>query len=283
MLGYRKNNSRRTSATRDYYTEFVTRKAQRLLKQSNFSGPPFLPERLAPFQRVKRIVEENLGELSGLLVPLKDGFEIKINATHSPERQNFSCAHEIAHTFFFEDEGRILIERLTREGGKKMAKNWEENLCDIAASEMLMPSQIFSGYASRYHYGIHGLIPLSRIFNISIKPVVLKLCDVNPNRCFVLNWEREKSNELDDLKLRATWLTWSRMRLSSRTGRFYFNPKTLGDFSSVSKAYHSDTPIYSRQWIGAGNFRGSGRMESQAFGSGADRFVLSLIIPESDN
>jgi hypothetical protein len=280
MLNYCKTNSHRTNSTHDYGVEFVTRKAHRLLKQSNFSGPPFPPERLAPLQGVKRIVGEDLGDLSGLLIPLRDGFEIKINATHPPERQNFSCAHEIAHTFFFEPEGETLIESLKRRNGE--SAKWEENLCDIAASEMLMPSQIFSGHASRYHFGIHALTPLSRIFKVSIKPTVLKLCDVNPKRCFVVCWERGASRELDDLKLRAAWLTWSRMRLSPKTGRFYFNPKLLGEFSSVLKAYRSDTPTFSHQWIRVGNFRGYCKMWAQAFGSGSDRFVISLIFPECD-
>lgn len=281
MLNYYEDSLRRTNSTCDYGIEFVTRKAQILLKQSSVSGPPFLAERLAPFQGVKRIVREDLGNLSGLLLPLRDGFEIKINATHSPRRQNFSCAHEIAHTFFFEEEGRVLIEKLKRENGG--SANWEEHLCDIAASELLMPLQIFSGYASRYDFGIQSLIPLSRIFNTSLSPTALRLCDVNPKWCFVVYWARDKSQELDDLKLRANWLTWSRMRLSSKAGRFYFNPKLSGEFSSVLKAYRSDTPTYSRQRMGVGNFRGYCRVWSQAFGIGSDRFVISLIFPECDN
>jgi Zn-dependent peptidase ImmA (M78 family) len=262
--------------------EFAIYQAKKILHESGITKPPFPPERLAALRGIK-ILKEDLGNLDSLLLPLDDSFEIKINATHSPSRQNFSCAHEIAHTFFFEEEGRVLIERLTREEGKKMAKNWEENLCDIAASEMLMPSQIFSGYASRYHFGIHALTLLSRTFEASIQPIVLKLCDVHPNHCLVLNWAIEKSNALGDLRLRATWLTWSRMRLSSRAGRFSFKPKLFGEFSSVLKAYNSDIPTYSRQRIGVGNFRGYCRMESQAFNSGEDRFVISLIIPEPDN
>lgn len=267
----------------DKGVEFATLRAQRLLKKSGIARPPFLPERLAPLQGIKRIIKEDLGDLSGLLLPLDGGFEMKINATHSPRRQNFSCAHEIAHTFFFEEEGRVLIEKLAGEDGKKTAKNWEEYLCDIAASELLMPLQIFSGYASQYNFGIHSLIPLSRIFNTSISPTVLRLCDVNPKRCFVVYWAKDKSQKLDDLKLRATWLTWSRMRLSSKAGRFYFNPKLSGEFPSVLKAYRSDIPTYSRQWMGVGNFRGYCRMWSQAFGIGSDRFVISLIFPECDN
>jgi Zn-dependent peptidase ImmA (M78 family) len=262
--------------------EFAIYQAKKLLQESGITRPPFPPERLAALRGIK-ILKEDLGNLDSLLLPLRDGFEIKINAIHSPQRQNFSCAHEMAHTFFFEEEGRVLIERLTREDGKKTAKDWEEYLCDIAASELLMPLQMFRGYAARYDFGIHSLIPLSRIFNTSLSPTAIRLCDVNPKRCFVVYWETAESNELGELKLRATWLTWSRMRLSSKAGRFHFNPKLSGEFPSVLKAYRSDIPTYSRQWGGVGNFRGNCRLCSQAFGSGSDRFVISLIFPECDN
>lgn len=262
--------------------EFVTRRAQRLLKNSGITRPPFLPERLAPFQGIKRIIKEDLGSLSGLLLPLRDGFEIKINATHSPQRQNFSCAHEISHTFFFEEEGKTLIKALTKEKGGRISNIWLESLCDVSASELLAPSKVFIGYASRYFFGIHSIKPLCKIFNTSVIPIILRLCDLNPRLCSVIYWSRKNSGEIDDLKLRANWLTWTRMRLSSAS-RFLFSPKLYGDFSSVLKAYMSDDITFSHEWIGIGNFRGYSHISSQGFGTGLDRFVLSLVFPECAN
>lgn len=267
----------------DEAVEFVTRRAQRLLKESRITAPPFLPEYLAPLQGVKRIIRKDLGNLSGLLLPLRDGFEIKINATHSPERQNYSCAHEIAHTFFFEEEGRTLIEKLTRENGRKTIKNMEEDLCNIAASELLMPSQIFIKHASRYQFRIHSVTLLSRTFNTSIVPTVLRLCDLNPHTCMLVYWAGDKSYDLDDLSVCAKWLTWSRKRISAKAGRFFFKPKIFGEHSSILEAYMSDNPTYSYQWMGVGNFRGNCKMWSQGFGSGPRRFVISLIFAECDN
>jgi len=267
----------------DRGVEFITQRTRRLLKESKITSPPFLPEYVAPLQGVKRVVREDLGSVDGLLIPLDNGFEIKVNATHSPQRQNFSCAHEIAHTFFLELEGKALIEELRRENGKKLAKNWEEYLCDAAASELLMPSQIFIRHASRYNFNIRSLIPLSQIFNTSIVPTVLRLCDVNPRWCFLVHWARENSDGLDDLRLRATWLTWSRKRITAKTGRFLFNPKLLGEISSISQAYMSDSPTYSHEWMGVGNYRGYCQIWSQGFTSGSNRFVISLIFPECDN
>lgn len=282
LLPNHNNNPSATYTSWDNGVQFVIKQVHRLLKMSGTTTPPFLPERLAHFQGVKRIVKEDLGDVSGLLLPLHDGFEIKINATHPPKRQNFSCAHELAHTFFFEEEGRTVIERLKRENGKKAMNNWEESLCDIAASELLMPSQIFIRYASRHNFNICSTIPLSQIFNTSIIPTVLRLCDLNPRWCFLVHWARENSGELDDLKLRATWLTWSRKRISGKMGRFLFKPKVFCKSPSISKAYLSDSPTYSNEWMGVGSFRGNCRIWSQGFDSGSYRFVISLIFPECD-
>lgn len=267
----------------DNAAKFVTQRAQRLLKLSGMTMPPFLPECLAPLQGIKSIIPEDLGKLSGLLLPLRDGFKIKINATHSPERQNFSCAHEIGHTFFLDKDGQALRERLKRGAGEKVAKSWEEDLCDVVASELLMPSQIYTKYAARYNFGIDSLIALSRAFSTSITPTALRLCDLNPRRCFLIYWVRDNFQELNDVKLRAKWLTWSRMHLSSSTGRFLFNPKLSVRFSSLLKAYKSDITTYSRERARVNNFIGDCQIWSQGFGSGSDRFVLSLLFPEQSD
>ncbi len=263
----------------DNAVRFVTQRAQRLLKISGITTPPFLPARLAPLRAIKSIILEDLGTLSGLLLPLRDGFEIKINAAHSPERQNFSCAHEIGHTFFLDEDGQALRERLKRGVGEKVAKSWEESLCDVVASELLMPSQIYTKYAARYNFGLNSLIPLSRTFNISITPAALRLCDINPRWCFLVHWTKEGSDELSNFKLCASWLTWSRKKTSTKTGRF-IKRKLLDKNFSALKAYNSDGPVYSRQRLSIGNFRGNCQVWSQGFGHGPDRFVISLIFPE---
>ena len=263
----------------DNAVKFVTQRAQRLIKLSEMTTPPFFPERLAPLQGIKGIFKEDLGKLSGLLLPLRDGFEVKINATHSPERQNFSCAHEIGHTFFLEKDGQVLREKLRKGVGEKVANSWEEGLCDIVASELLMPSHIYTKYAASYNFRINSLVMLSRTFNISIVPAALRLCDVNPRWCFLVHWIKENLDEISSIRLSASWLTWSRKKTSTKTGRF-IKRKLLDKNFGVLKAYNSDSPVYLRGWMGVGNFRGNCQILSQGFGNGSDRFVLSMIFPE---
>jgi len=262
--------------------EFATYQAQKLLQESGITRPPFLPERLAALRGIK-ILKEDLGNLDSLLLPLRDGFEIKINATHSPQRQSFSCAHEIGHTFFFEEEGKALFRTLAKEKGEKISKNWLESLCDISAAELLMPSVMFSQYASIYKFHISSLATLSRIFNISVDATAIRLCDFIAKPCFVAHSVIENSQELGNLRFRTTWLTWSRMRMPSKASRLLFNPKLLGEKSGMLKAFRSDNATYAREWMGIVNFRGYCRIWSQGFTSGSNRFVISLIFPECDS
>jgi len=266
----------------DTAVNFVTQRAQRLIKLSGMTAPPFLPERLAPLQGIKSIIKADLGKLSGLLSPLRDGFELKINATHSPERQNFSCAHEIGHTFFLDKDGQALREKLRKAVGEKVANSREEDLCDTVASELLMPSQIYTKYAASYYFRINSLITLSRTFNISIVPAALRLCDVNPRWCFLVHWIKENSDEINSIRFRTSWITWSRKKTSIKTGRFT-KRKLIDKNFGVLKAYNSDSSVYLREWMSVGNFRGNHQIWSQGFGNGQDRFVLSLIFPEKSD
>lgn len=267
----------------DRGVEFATRRSQSLLKESMFTSPPFFPEYIAPLQGVQRVVREDLGKVDGLLIPLENGFEIKVNATQPPERQNFSCAHEIGHTFFLQNEGISIIDRVKMEKGEKTGNNWLENLCDISAAELLMPSLIFSKHAAKYEFNIRALIHLSSTFNTSIDATSIRLCDFISKPCYVAHWAIDNSQELGDLKLRATWLTWSRRRMPSKSSRLLFNPKILGQKLGMLNALRSDEPTYSREWMGIMNFRGYCRIWSQGFGSGSYKFVISLIFPECDN
>ena len=72
-----------------------------------------------------------------LLIPIVGGFKIKLkneDKFHSTYRTRFSCAHEMAHTFFYEIEDGGVPFRAVPGGSK-----YEEKLCDIAAAELLMP------------------------------------------------------------------------------------------------------------------------------------------------
>jgi hypothetical protein len=69
---------------------------------------------------------------SGLLVPKNGGYEVVVNADEPEERQWFSFAHEIVHTFFREAYPNIA-----------QPSPEEEYLCDVGAAELTMPLERF--------------------------------------------------------------------------------------------------------------------------------------------
>lgn len=69
---------------------------------------------------------------SGLLIPQNGGYDVILNAQEPEERQSFSFAHEIVHTFF-----REICPSVTEPSPE------EEHLCDVGAAELTMPTERF--------------------------------------------------------------------------------------------------------------------------------------------
>lgn len=272
---------RNTDVMLNNSVRYFKNRALQLLNTSGLSTPPFLPRHYAHFQGIKRIVNEDLGNISGLLIPLREGFEIKINATHSPQKQNYSCAHEIAHTFFLEEKGELILERLNRVSGGN--RNLEEILCEVTASELLMPYRVFHKHALEYNFGIGAITHLSRIFDTAIVPTAIKLCEVNPQPCFLVCWNRDNTDDITKLILRPSWLTRTGKGLSAKTGNFVFRPKSFGPTSGIIEAFKSNTPTFSRERINLNSFSGIPLIWSQGFESGEYRYVLSMVFPERNH
>ena len=75
-----------------------------LIEQRGNDKPPFLPEEYASLQGIKAVKREDMGKVSGMLLRFHDGDIIKVNKNHSITRQNFSCAHELAHNLLREQK-----------------------------------------------------------------------------------------------------------------------------------------------------------------------------------
>lgn len=89
--------------------------------------PPFHPERIAEtLLNIK--VEENDISRSGCVSTYKEKKFIILNKKEPSNRKRFTCAHELAHILFYE-------KMLTTENIDV------ERLCDIFASNLLMPAK----------------------------------------------------------------------------------------------------------------------------------------------
>lgn len=109
------------------------------VKKLNLNSPPFDPKFLAS---TLGILCEESDELilseDAELHPTKDGrVIIKYNPKKPKTRQNFSIAHEIAHTFFPDYADKY---KARHKIGQFDSESEVEFLCDLGASEIIMPT-----------------------------------------------------------------------------------------------------------------------------------------------
>jgi hypothetical protein len=126
--------------------------------------------------KVKKIVLTKNINCDALLIPIEGGFKIKLkneNKLHYTFRTRYSCAHEMAHTFFYKMEDRGVPFKAVPSGSK-----YEEDLCDIAAAELLMPKEIFEMETKKLvkgtGYSLSVLIKLKEKFKISLHSVCIR-------------------------------------------------------------------------------------------------------------
>jgi Zn-dependent peptidase ImmA (M78 family) len=256
--------------------EFVKQQARKLIESSGMEKPPFSIERLAMLQGIKKIIRTDLGRLDGLLIKLEEGYLIKLNSMRPSCRQNFSCAHEIIHTFF--DDPKIALRQRPRIDSSisVTCREREEVLCDIGAAELLMPEPIFQRYASYYSSCSSALQPLARSFGVSIQAVAIRLTEVKKEPYIAICWNFREGPSSAKRKLRVMWAAQPRKVMGER---HYYVPRgaSIDQNSSVFRAYQTDIHTADFQILRLGSLRGRYYVESMGFGSGARRYVISFV------
>lgn len=111
---------------------------EQLVESTGQKIPPVNPELVAKERKVVGIERDPL-DTDALIVPCRGGFLMKINEKLPVVRKRFACAHEIAHTYFFDiekDPPHKPYKRSTSRYGV------EEGLCYESARRILMPTRM---------------------------------------------------------------------------------------------------------------------------------------------
>lgn len=246
--------------------------------------PPFLSDEFTHLVGVTKILREDLGELGGILLRYSDGYVIKVNKRHPPTRQNFSCLHEIGHILLSElNIESCLSEKIefrTRtfdpQKTERDRNKAREHLCDIVASELLMPENIFKTYLSSFDISINSLERLAHIFNTSVQATAIRIAETSTKPCITLLWNPPQNKNSHALRL--AWYIGPGRKTSNRDRCFPLS-ELVTTSSVVYKTYESNQVIrgYKIFRTVSGNQRFP--MESKGYGSGPTRFVISLVLP----
>jgi Zn-dependent peptidase ImmA (M78 family) len=158
--------------------EELTRYARGL----GWSGPPYNPRILASLLGI-RVREARLGPATdgALTADGRGGLEILVNASSPPSRQSFTICHEVAHTLF---PDHCEFARRRQAGGVSETSHHElEGLCNLAASELLMPMAAFARDVVYHGLSLASVAPLAGRYGASAEAVLRRMVATDLETC----------------------------------------------------------------------------------------------------
>lgn len=260
---------------------FMRQNAKDLLLTTGQDAPPFSPKRVALLRKVSRIEWAEIRNISEL-VPIQGGFLIRINnrvpvfgwdrnrteGKPSSKFRNFSIAHEIGHTFFYDTT--LPIPRRPFNDAGSLA---EERLCDIFATELLMPKEKFYDDAkrilSKQEHFVKVVIELSSLYKVSTQAVAIRLFELkvlDRGRHVIIKWNwmpNPHKPQVSTQKLRVEW---------GEPTTFPYIPKyASAQVDSIfERASFSNDVVSEKSRIRIGDLKGSYPVEALAIHSDAN-------------
>ncbi|MDE0635329.1 MAG: ImmA/IrrE family metallo-endopeptidase [Candidatus Poribacteria bacterium] len=230
----------------------------------SWDGPPFNPQVLAsilgiPCEKSDELTHSEDAELH----PAENGrMVIRYNPKKPKARQNFSIAHEIAHTLF---PGYQNQYKARHRSGKFDPENRVEFLCDIGASEIIMPTPEFDLDVKSRGVSLKSLQELSKLYEVSLEAAANRMVttDIQPCALVVLGYSHKptEKSEIERLEYQQNLFSGYdlepppmklRVQYSVRSKRFSsYIPKhksikessPLHEVSVSSKPFQGDTVL----------------------------------------
>lgn len=226
-----------------------------LLKATGQTTPPYNPERIAKLRKIKQILKARLHH-SGLLLPVENGFVMKLNNAVPIVRQRFACAHEIGHTFFF----NLDTNPPSRPYSKLSSNYWvEEGLCNEIAREILLPEPSIREFVARHPYSsITAFKRMTNLFQVSSEVLVRQIQQLNLWKAIIIMFTTSSSSTDKDPIIRINKVFKSKCyRNKLRTAR----PGTMIDrgsnlYSNLYSAYNNGEEVITEEEISLGQLRG---------------------------
>lgn len=176
-------------------TDIIRRKARDLVqraKAKGWSGPPFDPLLLASLLGIRCRPSATLFSAEAQLSP-QPGRQLllEFNPDRPDGRRNYSVCHEIVHTFF-DDCYELVHQRKTRPF--QFDPDQEvELLCQIGASELLMPAQEFAIDLASRPFSLEAVPSLTIRYAASREAVIRRMVHVGGYTCAAAFFSRRLS------------------------------------------------------------------------------------------
>ena len=222
-------------------------------------SPPVDLAKLAAVRNVLSIKSVDL-PIDGMIEVAQGGYFIELNKSHTSERQRFTCAHELGHTFFLEFESAHPQPRMrVVDTNLELRTSEEELLCNLIAAEILLPELPFRKIIKEFGVCTANVLALAELFRASITATARRVVEYSRFRLVATLFEYDPEAELFFTK----WLFRSPgVKLKNKSITLTKRDPAFDVFSSITDSYRG------RKWISIG-------------GSLDDYFIDALVLRAS--
>lgn len=244
------------------------------------ANPPFSASQYARLLGIQ-VVGGDLGETSAVLLRLRDGYRIVVNQSHDVARQNFSCAHELGHVLLNRMEVAAIestaFRRFNRSraydphGDSAARQRVIERLCNVAATELLMPQMAVRGYLRARTVSIDVVSQLAREFRVSVRSATWRVSEISEVPCISAFWKQAPKTK----SLRLDWCVGPGIQLPTSS---HYTPvhRVVAPPSSLHAALDGQGSTSSYRQFKRGADVSRLLTQAKGFGQGQARFVASL-------
>ena len=221
------------------------------------------------------------GNVDAMLVPAGGTYTIILNEKSTPARRRYSMAHELAHLVTERHSGESPRQNSTRfrQQSNEHSDREVERFCDQIAAEILMPADRFIESAGRLSFSLSSLPSLANLYQTSITSTAIRLAELLPGPGLLVRWSRIRGGPLV-----PSWQVRNEQdgpqvdgisRFGRRRGEVFEGAREAWKDAKCHLTWESlrvRTMKASQRYVGSHEYE----TESVGFGSGQNRFVLSL-------
>ena len=164
----------------------VTAIAARVIDELGIREPPVDVDMVASWLDISSVTEDWDLDVSGCLIPAQAGAHVLVRARDPRGRRRFTVCHECGHTFF---PGYALQPQFRcAPTSTRGARDPIEGLCDIAASELLLPTKLFEPAGRQAGLSLPAIDELAEMFDASKLATAHRLINVQQRPAAVLTF-----------------------------------------------------------------------------------------------
>jgi hypothetical protein len=225
--------------------ECVRAVAADLVDQLGVTEPPVNVEMVASMLDVAEVHLDWELDVAGCLICKGSTAEIRVRGTDTPVRQRFTVCHECAHIFF---PGYQLVPRYRCDPGDiRVDEVRLERLCDVGASELLLPRRLFGPAAKDAGFGLDGLESLAQAFNSSLPATGRRLIDTVGVPAALLSFE--PGHSVRDRKIGAPPKLRLQYAITTGTWPYFRKNKSVEVNSAFDRAQEGESVQQERSTI----------------------------------